>query len=260
VKFDSRIAKRLFMVFVSVLLSACISTQSSVFTNARSEEEAVAAQVQLARAYMGKGNWERAKRKLKVAHSMSPDAPEVQEALALVNQNTGEYELAEYHFKRALSLQKQFSRARNNYAAFLYQQERIDEACDQLAEVVKDTLYELRAQSFFNLARCRHRQGRNEDAEKAFLRVVAMDVGSSPATLELAALYFMRGDTASAIEYYGLHRSTVRTQSARALWLGIQLNDSQGKSDAVASGALALRSLYPNSAEYAEYEKRYASP
>lgn len=245
------------LVFALMTMSGCVSTQSNVFTVKKSDEEAVAAQVQLARSYMGKGNWELAKRKLKTAHDMDPDAPEVHEGMALVSQNTGEYELAEFHFKRALSLRKSFTRARNNYAAFLYSRNRTEEACKQLDMVVSDSLYEARAQGFFNLARCRIRMGDDAAAEEALLRVLAMDVAHTSASLELAALYFTRDDTRRASEFYEMHKRTVRAQSPRALWLGIQLSDRLGDYNAMASQVLALRNLYPQSAEYAEYERRY---
>jgi type IV pilus assembly protein PilF len=252
-----KIFRRIILAALTLGLVACISTTSSVFTGTKNDQEAMAAQVKLARSYMGKGNWELAKRKLKIAHDMAPEAPEVHEALALVSQNTGEYELAEYHFKRALSFDPDFSRARNNYAAFLYNQERVEEACTQLEKVVTDPLYESRARGFFNLALCRIRLERYDLAEKALLRVVAMDVAHSAATLELASLYFLQGKTRQEGEYYGVHKNTVRSQSARALWLGVRLYDQQGNSDATASAAMALRNLYPDSAEFSAYQEQY---
>ena len=242
---------------VAIGLSGCVSTQSNVFSTQKSQQEALSAQVQLARSYMGRGNWELAKRKLKTAHDMDPEAPEVHEAMALVSQNTGEYELAEFHFKRALSLKKDFTRARNNYAAFLYGRERTAEACDQLDQVVSDSLYVSRAHGFYNLALCRITLGDDKAAEEALLRVVAMDEAHTAASLELADLYFEREDLQSAARYYEMHKRRVRSQSARALWLGIRLSDGLKDYNGMASQVLALRNLYPQSAEYAEYERRY---
>ncbi len=167
-------------------LSACITHEGRVFTTEASPEEALKTRVQLARSYIGEQNWEDAKRNLRMAAEIDPNSPEVHEAFALVYQSTGEYELAEESFERAISLRRDFSRARNNYAAFLYSQGRFQEAEEQLVIVVKDTLYESRPRAFINLGLCR-----------------------------------------------------------------IQLGDSDGQ----ASAALALRNLYPDSAEYQAYER-----
>ena len=60
----------------------------------------------LARQYIGEGNWEDAKRNLQLAYEIDPNNAEVHEAFALVYQSTGEYEMAEEHFKTAIRLDK----------------------------------------------------------------------------------------------------------------------------------------------------------
>ncbi len=84
----------------------------------------------------------------KLAYEIDPNNAEVHEAFALVYQSTGEFELAEESFKTAIRLDRKFSRARNNYAAFLYSQQRYEEAEKQLEYVVQDTLYKARPARF----------------------------------------------------------------------------------------------------------------
>ena len=134
-------------------LTGCVTTETEVFES--SPDEALEARVQLARSYIGEQNWEDAKRNLKLAQDIDPRSPDVYEAFALVYQSTGEYELAEDSFKRAISLRNPFSRARNNYAAFLYSQARYQEAAEQLEVVVQDTLYKGRPRAFVNLGLAR---------------------------------------------------------------------------------------------------------
>ena len=104
----------------------------SVFTEEASPEKALQERVALARQYIGEGNWDAAKRNLKLAKEINPNSPEVHEAFALIYWRTGEYEMAEENFKDAIRMKKNFSRCRNNYAAFLYSQERYEEAEKQL--------------------------------------------------------------------------------------------------------------------------------
>jgi type IV pilus assembly protein PilF len=243
-------------IVLGVLLAGCITERGSVYTNPPSPEEAMRQRVELARSYIGQGNWEDAKRNLKIAVELDDREPEVYEAFALVYQSTGEFELAEENFRKAISLDRDFSRARNNYAAFLFGQERFAEAETQLDLVVKDTLYEARPQAFVNLGLCRRALDKPELAEQAFARALAMDRQNRIALLELAQLRLDAGDYARAADYYTGYRAAVRRQSARGLWLGIRLAQATGDRDAEGSYALALRNLYPDSPEYAAWQRQ----
>jgi type IV pilus assembly protein PilF len=242
-----------------LVLSGCVTTTTGGFTEEASPEKTLQRRVELARKYIGEGNWEDAKRNLKLANEIDPNNAEVHEAFALVYQSTGEYELAEDEFKQAIKLDRGFSRARNNYAAFLYSQERYEEAEKQLAYVVQDTLYESRPQAFVNLGLCRIKLFDKQGAEEAFVRALSMNRTNTIALLELAELRFDAGDYANAEKYYGTYRTVVRRQSARGLWLGVRLAEATGDKDAQGSYSLALRNMYPNSVEYQAYQRTHSS-
>lgn len=238
-----------------VWLSGCITTTEGGFTEDASPQKALEKRVGLARHYIGEGNWEAAKRNLQLADQIDASNPEVYEAFALVYQSTGEYELAEENFKKAISLDKNFSRCRNNYAAFLYSQQRYKEAEKQLDYVVTDTLYTGRPNAFVNLGLCRLKLFDTQGAEEAFVRALAMDRTNQIALFELARIRYEAQDYATANKYYDIYRSAVRNQSAAGLLLGIQLAQADGDRDSQASYALALRNLYPKSAEYQAYKR-----
>ncbi len=247
---------RIFVGTVLVLaVGGCITQEQKVFNAESSPEEALEARVALARRYIGEGNWDDAKRNLKLAERIDPQNPEVYEAFALVYQSTGEYELAEESFERAIRLKDPFSRARNNYAAFLYSQGRFEDAEEQLLVVVTDTLYESRPQAFINLGLCQVRLGKEDDARKAFQRALTMDRSNSLAMLELAHIEYNASNFELAERYLENYRRFRRQQSSRALWLGIRVAHALQDQDAEASRALALRNLYPQSAEFRAYEQ-----
>lgn len=250
---------RVIPLVLCAVLTGCVTQTETVFTEPASPEDALEKRVALARQYIGQGNWDAAKRNLKVASELDDSNPEVFEAFALVYQSTGESELAEENFRRAISLDKKFSRARNNYAAFLYGQERYREAEAQLLEVVKDTLYNARPQAFLNLGLCRLRLFDERGAEEAFLRTLAMQRDNTVALLEVAQLRLDAGDSRNASLYYDKYRELVRQQSARALWLGVRLARATGDADALGSYSMALRNRYPESAEYEAYRRSLGS-
>jgi type IV pilus assembly protein PilF len=240
---------------VAAMLAGCITTTEGGFTEKASPEKALDQRVELARRYIGEGNWEAAKRNLKLAYDIDPNNPHVYEAFALVYQSTGEYELAEENFEEALRIDPKFPRARNNYAAFLFSQQRYEEAAKELEIVVKDSLYSGRPLAFVNLGLCREQLFDPQGAEEAFVRALAMDRTNTIALLELANLRYDAGDIPNARKYYRTYRSLVRKQSARGLWLGIRLARDDGDRNDESSFALALSNLYPDSVEYQAYQR-----
>mgnify|MGYP003670825222 CR=1 FL=1 len=96
------------------------------------------------------------------------------------------------------------------------------------------------------------------------MRALAMDRTNQIALYELARIRYEAQDYATANKYYvdsnkhkyyDTYRTVVRKQSAAGLLLGIQLAKAEGDRDSEASYALALRNLYPNSAEYQAYKR-----
>jgi len=237
------------------LLGGCVTTTERVFSNEPSPEEALERRVELARQYIGEGDWPNAKRNLKLAVDIDPNNAEVHEAFGLVYQSTGEFELAEDSFKEAIRLDKGFSRARNNYAAFLFSQERYGEAEKQLQYVVQDSLYGARPQAFVNLGLCQVKLFKPVEAEAAFMRALSMDRTNALALLEVAQLRYEADDFDNANRYYGTYRTVRRQQSPRGLLLGINLARESGDKNAESSYALALSNLYPQSQEYAAYRR-----
>jgi len=243
------------LALLALALAGCVTESETVFTEEASPQDAMQQRLTLARQYIGRGNYEDAKRNLTVAVGIDDRNAEVYEAFALVYQSTGEFELAEESYQRALALDRRFSRARNNYAAFLYSQGRYREAEQQLSQVVTDTLYPARSQAFRNLGLCRLQLFDETGAEQAFMRTLAMQGDNTIALLEVAQLRFKAGDSRNASIYYERYRELVRQQSARGLWFGVRLARVRGDRDAEGSYALALRNLYPESAEYEAYRR-----
>jgi len=243
------------LLATSALLTGCVSTTERVFTEEASPKKALERRVSLARQYIGEGNWDAAKRNLDLANEIDSESAEVNEAFALVYQSTGEFELAQEHFERSIKADRDCSRCRNNYAAFLYSRANYVEAESQLRTVVKDSLYQGRPRAFVNLGLCRLQLKDTAGAEEAFVRALSMEGLNSIALLEVAIIRLDAGDARAAAGYYDSYRKVIRQQTARGLWAGIRLARLKGDRDALASYALALSSRFPDSDEYAAYSR-----
>ena len=236
------------------LLSGCVTETVGGKEPEADPDAALERRVELARQYIGRGDWENAKRNLELANDLNPDNPAVHEAFGLVYQSTGEYDRAEDSFKRALRIDPSFSRARNNYAAFLFFLGRFQEAEDQFSIVSEDPLYSGRPLAYINLGMTRLNLGDNAGAEEAFTRALRMDRRNPMALLEMGYLRLAADDITGAETYYGIYRTVVPRQSPRGLVLGIEISGASGDLDAQSSYELALRNLYPDSPEYRAWQ------
>ncbi len=243
---------RLLAPLLLVLLAqGCVTTTNSTF---KADKEAeIASRVKAATDYLGQGNTEKAIVHLKRALELDPNSAPVHDTLAQVFWKSGEYELAQEHFRKAIASDPQFSRARNNYAAFLYERGDTRGAIRELEHVVSDTLYESRGAAFANLGRAYQKVGETAKAEEALSRAVKMDRRQWRAMLELAAINYDRGDHEAAARYYEQFRRLAPRQTPRSLLLGIRLARLAGDRDAEASYSLQLKSMYPDSAEFREF-------
>jgi type IV pilus assembly protein PilF len=235
-------------------LSGCVTTETQVFNTDASAEKEIEQRVIAASNYLKEDNLEMAMKHLKRAHEVNPNSAQVNDLLGYVFWRNGELELAETHYRKMVSSDGSYSRGRNNYAAFLYQQERYQEAMRQLEIVVSDTLYEGRASGFASLGKCALKLGDEKKAEEAFTRAAAMDRTQAESRLELADMNFSRGEYVVAQRYYDQFRG-LSAQTSRSLWLGIRLARVFKDKDTEASLVLALKNMYPKSREYLEYQK-----
>lgn len=241
-------------LLICLVLAACVTTEERVFVSDVTTERAIETKVNLAMNYLyEQNNAEAARRHLTSALQLDPKSSLAHNALALVFSKEGDLELTEKHFKKAITYDRKFSTAHNNYAAFLYSQGRYKEALSELEYVVGDETYKERMLAFANLGRVALKIGDYDKAEWAFQRTLRINSNYKPGLLELAYVSFERKNFKKSQALYDQYRNATR-QSARGLLLGIRLAEISVDADARASYVLALKNLYPDSAEYQQFQ------
>lgn len=181
-------------VLIAVLLSAAwLSGCASQSPREESSNDPADAYTRLGAAYLEQDNLPRAISALDRALEIRPEHAEALQAMAIAYQRQGDDELAERYFQRALRIDGDFTRARNNYAAFLFDQGRTEEACQQLEQASRDSSYPNRAQLFANLGQCRYDLGDVEAARQSLARAQAIDARSPRSYLMLAEIEHEQG-------------------------------------------------------------------
>ncbi len=209
-------------------------------------------QLDLGVGYLQNQEYQRAKDKLNRALEIDPKSAPVHTTLGLLFQLEGEYDLAEQHFRTAIKHDGELTQARNNYGAFLYSQQRYQEAVAQFSIAVKDRFYANRAVVFENLGVVYVTLDDQTSAENAFRNSIRLNPGQLRALLELAEIKFNENNYVESRELYKRHMN-LASHSPRSLWLCIRLSEIFPGPEEEADCQLTLKNIYPTSEEYVLY-------
>lgn len=240
------------------LLSACVTeTTNPVFNVEVSEDEALENYLQLAIGYLDEDDLPSAKRHLSNASELDANNSEIFAIWGLIYAREGELGLADDNFRRALRLDRGNSQARNNYAAFLFAQQRFEDAYDQLERVVEDTEYPQRSQAFENLGIAALQLDRIEEAENAFLRARQINPNQLRSVLELTAINLGQDKISEARTFWQNYLTLIQFynlgHNARSLLIGAQLEQAMDNGTRARQYGDILRTSFPSSAEYQTY-------
>ena len=207
---------------------------------------------ELGNIYRIKGNKIESKDNFIKALKIDPNSPQAHNAFGLVYQLEGDDEQADIHFKKATADQS-YSRAFNNYGAYLFTQGRYQEAIEKLEVAANDRFYENRPLVFENLGVAYLQMNNQEAAEQAFTRATRLNPNQSRALLELAHI---RYDEKNYVESRYFYRQFVGSsqQNARSLLLCVRISRIFDDTDSEASCELTLKNIFPVSEEYKQLE------
>lgn len=246
-------------MLLTMLVTGCVTTTDSPFAREADKQKAVESYVKLGTAYIGQGNLERARFHLDRALKLDPDNPGARAAMGLIYNAEGEPELADRSFKEAISEDPGYTRGRVYYGAFLFGQDRMEEARDQFRAASRDTGYQDRGSVFFNLGMAQERLGELEAAATSYRRAVELTRGDARSLLALSRVSVETGDYEDADRYYSrltslMQRNQRMVHSPESLLTGIRIAHFYGDDNQEASLALQLKNKFPESVEYQQYK------
>ncbi|WP_024952381.1 MULTISPECIES: type IV pilus biogenesis/stability protein PilW [Cobetia] len=190
---------------------------------------ASAAYVELGEAYLGRNQLQRADNAFQKALKLEKTNAQAKAGLAMIYQQQGENALADDYFKQAIDSDPSFTRARNNYAAFLYARGEYIEACQQLQTATQDLTYDNRGQLYTNLGRCQLQLGKMDEARSSFDRAVRINPRESEAWLAQARMAHEENDNETAQK--GLSRYFRLSGTDReSLELAVEVAEARGDS------------------------------
>ena len=253
-----------FLLLAALVLQGCVTETTGGFNAKKSPEDALRDYLQLASGYLEQNDIAKSKQHLANAVAIDADNSEVHAIWGLVYAREGEPALADQSFQRSLRSNPANSKARNNYAAFLFAEGRFEDAYRELEKVVEDTRYEARPQAFENLGLAALRLSRPVDAETAFNRALQLNQNQLRSALELASLLLAKAELTQAASQYRNYQTLLQLyrlpHTARSLWIGIQVEAAIGNKSNVANLGLLLETNFAASNEYQLYRQLVDAP
>lgn len=201
--------------------------------------------IQLGMSHLRSGNKQLASENFHRAVKIAPDYPAAHAALALFQEQIGDAESADKHFRRALELKPLDGRTRNNYANFLCRQARFPEADEQFSAALQDRLYRSPELLLTNAGVCAMNIPDLGKAEIYFRKALSLNPKTPAALFQMAKISFDVGRIQSVMGFLERHWS-VAGKSADSLWLAIRTQRRLGNQARASAYSRELRSSFPD--------------
>lgn len=226
-------------------LAACVSNSQRPPTSAH---EAADANMKLGVAYMQQGNLALAKDKLERAEKQNSRNPELQTSLAYLYERLSMPEKAEAHYEAALRLDPANSQTSNNYAVYLCNHGKVDQALKRFEVAARDPLYSTPWAAWANAGVCLRSAKRGLEANKYLEQAIAVRPNYAQAVMELGDLQIEQGHPDMAENTVARFMS-MGLATPEVLLVGLRAAVARGDKAATDNYARRLRRDFPNSVQ-----------
>ena len=232
-----------------LLLGACVTTSSGSSNRSGGDVDGVSKNtldnVQLASAYLQRGQFEAALQKLNKALDNDPDYPPAHTVMALLQERLGNMSKAGYHYETAARLDVANGGAQNNYGTYLCRNGQAEEAQKYFTLALENRLYRTPEVALTNAGNCALDSGNQEKSELSLRKALEYIDDYSAALLPLAQIHFNKGDFMNARAFLQRYEST-GNENMQSLTLGFQIEDQLGDEERVEYYRGELLKLDPN--------------
>lgn len=210
--------------------------------------------LQLAIGYYEQRQLNTALDEVKLALAADPNFSDAYSVRALIYMDLGETRLAEDNFLQAIRLAPNNPDLSSNYGWFLCQNDRAQQAIPYFESALKNKTYQSPAKALNNAGVCSMKIENTAAAERYLLEAFQLEPGNASTNVNLAKVLYKRRDFERARFYIA---RVVKTDALTAdvLWTGIKIERKLNDRAAEVSLVTQLRRRYPNSSEYAAYQR-----
>jgi len=242
------VAKNVLLLIAMLVLATACATSNNTDAPLSENQKAAEINTQLGVRYLTKQEYKLADEKLRRAMKQDPRSATPQWVFALLQERLGENEIAEKHFRKAISLDPKDSKAHNNYGTFLCNQDRPLEAEKEFLLAIEDPLYTEAAAALANAGTCMLKIPDNAKAEEYFQKSLEQNASQRSALFQMGLLTFKRQEYEQASYYFQRYESVAKHNS-QSLWMAYQTETNLGNQGKAEGYANQLKRSFPASQE-----------
>lgn len=248
------------IILFFLLLSACVSTETTVTTKnsgagnkmAFDPQAAADSRIKLALLYLQKNNMQLAKENIEKALEYKPNDANIYRVFAYYYQRVNEVAKAESLYKKSLSLDSDNPDTYNNYGTFLCKQARYQEAENAFLTALKQATYTAVANTYENAGTCSEKAGATDKAIFYYQYALSHSPNKSYLHLTLAKLFISKEDyPAARLNLFNFQKKN--KASAESLWQWIRLSYATENNAALNKYAGKLLDEFPESQRALDY-------
>jgi len=210
--------------------------------------------LELAVSYLGLGQTKVALDEVKQSLAIDASYPDAYNVRGLVFMQLNDLAQADDSFQRALALRPGDPDILHNRAWLLCQLKKYAEADQIFTSVLANSTYRERSKTLMAQGLCQARAGNPVAAEKTLLTAYELDAGNPVIGYNIGVLKFQRGEYKSA-QFYIRRINNSDLANAESLWLGIKIEKALNDSVAMRQLADQLRRRFPDSRQFADFER-----
>ncbi len=226
------------------VVSGC--TTKTAFGHLTSDDKASTFNAELGTNYLAAGELENAETKLQRALQQDPGNALANNTYGSLRAQLDDPTGAERAFIKSIRLDPKRAEYRNNYAIFLCDQGRTEEAIEQFVAASENKFYRTPEFALDNAGVCAMDAQRLALAETHLRSAIRINPNFGPSLLHMAELKLKTGDAAVADAYYARH-SVLARPTPGSLAVGIDVKRAIGDNAAAEELARALVTNYPRS-------------
>lgn len=210
--------------------------------------------IELAAGYFGEGQNTVALDEIKLALQADPTYAPAYVLRGLVYMGMNNDPLAEESFQRAMQLNPRDPDALHNYGWYACQRGRYAQSTELFQRALTSPVYGGQAKTLLAMGICQIRAGQLVEAEASLARSYELDPANPIVAYNLASLQFRRGEDSKA-QFTIRRLNNTDLANAETLWLGIKVERRLRNREAMAQLAQQLGRRYPDSAQWARFQR-----
>jgi type IV pilus assembly protein PilF len=211
--------------------------------------------MELAQAYLGRGQPTDALDQVKQALQAKPDNPAAYGLRGLIYAALGDHEHADESFRRAQQLAPRDADLMHNYGWTLCQQRRYDEADAQFKRAIAEPNYRGVSRTMLVEGICQARGGKMQDAERTLSRAYELDPANPTIAYNLSEVLYRNAQYDRARFYIRRINNRSELASAQTLWLAARIERKLGQEEQVKAMGAQLHNRFPDAPEVLLFEK-----